>query len=258
MDRSAELPATRHGHSPAHSGHLLPPCPRKSASIQTLRMEAYQGWALNAPRPTQLQFLIRLNVLDALARNAMALNFPVEGLCADHFNSPFTHQGPGPGPGPVSTVWTGAPQSLAPTVLQRTVRHHPWIDLFPLPRFRDNILLALEADFIDEDELCGDLLNVEDAHRSTNAKPSLLVWGEPSDPRGWEASAGFLQKWAWLARGCPELIEGTNHWRTKRGETRVVIELGTEQCVSVDYDVAPTYRARSMPVGRCFVLNPES
>ncbi|KAH7353189.1 hypothetical protein B0T11DRAFT_286405 [Plectosphaerella cucumerina] len=236
MNKSPEPHVVRRRHNPSHSGHLLPPCPRKSSSIQALRMQAYQGWALNAPRPSQLQFLIRLNVLDALARNALAIGFPVEGLCADHFDSPFTCQGPGPNPESESDVFTGSLQSLAPTVLQRTVRHHPWIDLFPLPRFRDNILLALEAGVIDEDELCGDLLNVEDANRSTDTKPSLLVWGEPSDARGWEASITFLRKWAWLAQGCPELVEGTNHWRTKRGEKRLVIDLGREELTTATSD----------------------
>ncbi|KAF3360540.1 hypothetical protein VdG1_01500 [Verticillium dahliae VDG1] len=171
-------------------GHLLPPCPRKSASIQALILDTFQDYSLNAPRPSQLQLLIRLNVLDGLARNAEALGFPVKGLCADEFISPFNYQN-----GHRPSSQPSHPESL------RT---------------------------IDEDELCSDLLNVEDTNWSDVEKPSLILWGEPWDIKGWEASAAFLRKWGWITQGCPELIEGTNYWRRIRGEQGIVFDVSDD------------------------------
>ncbi|KAM0629296.1 hypothetical protein ACHAO3_002461 [Verticillium nonalfalfae] len=204
-------------------GHLLPPCPRKSASIQALLMDTIQDYSLNAPRPSQLQLLIRLNVLDGLARNAEALGFPVKGLCADEFISPFNYQD-----GHRPSSQPSHPESLSPTALQRTVRHHPWVDLFPLARLRDNVLRGLDSEAINEDELCSDLLNVEDTNCSDVEKPSLILWGESWDIKGWEASAAFLRKWGWITQGCPELIEGTNYWRQIRGEQGIVFNVSDD------------------------------
>ncbi|KAG7126162.1 hypothetical protein HYQ44_001202 [Verticillium longisporum] len=195
----------------------------KSASIQALILDTFQDYSLNAPRPSQLQLLIRLNVLDGLARNAEALGFPVKGLCADEFISPFNYQN-----GHRPSSQPSHPESLSPTAPQRTVRHHPWVDLFPLARLRDNILRGLDSGTIDEDELCSDLLNVEDTNWSDVKKPSLILWGEPWDIKGWEASAAFLRKWGWITQGCPELIEGTDYWRRIRGEQGIVFDVSDD------------------------------
>jgi Domain of unknown function (DUF3425) len=148
-----------------------------------------------------------------VARNAAALGFPTEGLCHDDMVSPFNQQGPHL---PCSSIpLSSCPESLRPTGLQLTVMHHPWIDLFPIPHLRDNVLRAASAGFFDEDELCADLVNLDDGQ---GERPSLIVWGAPWDPRGWEATVPFLRKWGWLTQGCPEIWEATNFWREKRGE----------------------------------------
>ncbi|KAJ9156322.1 hypothetical protein NKR23_g985 [Pleurostoma richardsiae] len=115
--------------------------------------------------------------------------YALDGLCQDEHISPFNEQGPRLG-GAASLP--SCPTSLQPTALQRTVRHHPWIDLFPIPQMRDNMLNGIVAGILDEDELCADLLNVEDNRE--DEKPSLIVWGSPWDPQGWEASVAFLQR----------------------------------------------------------------
>ncbi|GJC87783.1 hypothetical protein ColLi_10621 [Colletotrichum liriopes] len=98
--------------------------------------------------------------------------------------------------------------------------HHPWIDLFPFPRLRDNVLLGVAAGLLDDDELCADILEVKDEDLS--GRPSLIVWGEPSDWMAWEANEAFFRKWGFLARGCHEILRSTNHWRAKRGEKGIV------------------------------------
>lgn len=108
------------------------------------------------------------------------------------------------------------PPSLQPTALQRTRSHHPWLDLFPLPNMRDNLLRA--QDSFDEDQLCIDIMGFWDPSLESCF---LFVWGEPADPRNWEVTENLLRKWPWMIRGCPELLESTNYWRRQRGEKMI-------------------------------------
>lgn len=177
-----------------------------------------------------LSIVTKLNVFKALSANNLRLGFADEWL---HYESisPFNQEGPH------STKFEealqSAPPNLRPTNLQRQIRHHPWIDLFPLPRMRENILRA--QDIFDEDQLCCDLLTLdfgieeemshesastEVARTATNIekRPILLIWGDPTDPNMWEATESFLGKWHWILEGCDEIIRSTNRWREKRGE----------------------------------------
>ncbi|KAH7127957.1 hypothetical protein B0J13DRAFT_454249 [Dactylonectria estremocensis] len=203
---------------PQHGGHLLLTCPQRLAKVQSYMKRAYEDYSLNAPRPAFLQVLIRINVLNAMARNATMLGLPVEGLCHDEFISPFSYYGPhlADSRNPLLAL----PTSLQPTPMQMTITHHPWIDTFPIPRLRDNVLQGIVTETLDEDELCKDLLRVED-EKSADDKPCLIIWGDPWDVRGWEASVAFLKKWGWLLDGCPELLASTNNWRALRGEKRL-------------------------------------
>lgn len=173
--------------------------------------QAYVDHSLHCPRPDHLPILIRLNVLSAMTHNCALVGFEPDGLCRDEEISPFCPGGGGQWP-------ATCPASLQPTLLQRNVEHHPWIDLFPFPDMRDKFLLALETGYFDEDLLCHDILGVSNLEDDT---PSLLVWGDPSDPRNWEASTKFLRKWGWLVSQSRELLDGTNHWRGVRGERRL-------------------------------------
>lgn len=131
------------------------------------------NWGLNLPSPHDLPLVTRLNTFDALAWNALMLRIPVECLETDDHSSLFNYQGPTP----PSAEEPSLPTYLRPTALQQTVTHHSWLDLFPIPRMRDNILRGIEAGEYDEDELCDtlccDLLKFDE---TTNA--ALVVWGE--------------------------------------------------------------------------------
>lgn len=201
------------------AGGLMLVCPVRRERVHSLARKAYEDYSIRSPRPSNLSTLIRINILNAVARNASALGFPVEGLCHDDFISPFNQLGPHVLNSPILSC----PASLRPTELQLAVTHHPWIDLFPVPRMRDNVLSAVVAGLIDEDELCADLVNTDEGHTE---RPTLIVWGESWDPLGWEATVPFLRKWGWLTRGCPEIWEATNTWRETRGEKRLVFGAG--------------------------------
>ncbi|KAM5380118.1 hypothetical protein ACJZ2D_003765 [Fusarium nematophilum] len=183
--------------------------PEIRSRLEQFTREAYQEYMLAAPRPTALHTLTQLNVLHALGANAAALGISIASLCAEDSISPFNHQGP-------CGSWDSAPPGLRPTALQTAVRHHPWIDLFPVPEVRDCFIRISSGAY--EDELCVDLV---DAEPSDEEKPKLIVWGDPSDPRAWEATVPFLRKWGWVVRGCQGLFDATNHWRQLRGEKKL-------------------------------------
>jgi hypothetical protein len=61
-------------------------------------------------------------------------------------------------------------------------------------------------------------LSGSDPDEVTAGRKGLIVWGEPHEMKSWEATPGFLAKWGWVADGCDELVEISNHWRMKRGE----------------------------------------
>ncbi len=163
------------------------------------------------PRVDQLLTLIQFNVFRALISNTSSLGFTMAWLQEDAisaWNSASEH------------ATSSCPASLRPTLIQREIEHHPWIDLFPIPRMRDNMLLA--GDSYDEYELCNDLVDFCDV---PSERTGLVVWGEPWDPSGWEISQSFLRRWGWVVKGCEDLLVSTSYWRKQRGEDPLVFKL---------------------------------
>ncbi len=158
-----------------------------------------------SPRVDLLLTLIQFNVFRALMSNNKHLGFGLEWLDVEAI-SPFNIS-----LSPRS--YESMPVNLRPTRLQHTVEHHPWIDLFPFPRLRDNLLL-LGPEY-DDTDICHDIVEIFDR---PSEKAGLIVWGEPWNPCGWEVSMDFLEKWAWVVKGCDELLQSTNYWRERRGE----------------------------------------
>lgn len=117
------------------------------------------------------------------------------------------------------------PESLRPTALQLAVPHHPWIDAFPFPSFRNSLLTHADALAADEGELsdvklCSDTLGLD-----VRTSAGLLVWGDPWDASAWELSEAFFTKWCWILYGCDELLASTNYWRASRGEPSLCWDL---------------------------------
>jgi hypothetical protein len=119
--------------------------------------------------------------------------------------------------------------------------------MFPFPQIRDNLiqcedhvdvvdfLMDLFGDMVNGNvpitpEISGSLpsstqmlLHSEDDDMVTAGRRGLIVWGEPYVKESWEATPGFLKKWAFLLKGCDELIEISNRWRAIRGEDPVIL-----------------------------------
>lgn len=208
------------------------------ARLQRFALEAVRSYMLNRPDANQLTRVMQLNTINALTSNASALRLPVDWLICDAM-SPFGLIGPPPPPPPPSPVITeepGAaagslvspPASLVPTALQRRIPHHPWIDLLPLARMRDNWLLAIyvcESLAEDDEVQLWDDLVEWGGGGGDGAAAGLVVWGEPSDPRSWEVTVPFLRRWGGLLlQGCDEILESTNYWRSRRGERRLCFQ----------------------------------
>lgn len=174
---------------------------------------AIQSHALGTPNIDHLIILSRLNVQRAFTDNTAAVGMTLEWLRDDDSISIYNVAS-------VGFSQDSVPLALRPTPLQRTKPHHPWIDCFPFPQIRDN-LIAVEDEF-DDSELCSDLMAFWDTR---NSGATLLVWGFPWDPNNWEVTEGFLKKWGWIIRGCPEIMQSTNRWRTLRGEKRLTLSV---------------------------------
>ncbi|KAF4635832.1 hypothetical protein G7Y89_g2270 [Cudoniella acicularis] len=179
--------------------------------VNKIELMASWDYMLGSPRVDLLLTLIQFNVFRALLKNTISIGWSLDWLECDDMASPWN-----------STLEDNppCPEALQPTLVQRSIKHHPWIDLWPIPKMRDNILLA--GDSYDEDQLCNDLVEFEDV---SNDQTGLIVWGEPWDPSGWEMSEAFLWRWEWAVKGCVELVESTNYWRERRGEKALLIKV---------------------------------
>lgn len=137
------------------------------------------------------------------------------------------------------------PGGLDPTHEQMSRAHQTWIDLVPFPKMRNNLIQWESsfdhAEFVED--MVGHFVDLRSLSRSETGPASsgkqvvrlqggdssdadssgkgLVLWGEPYLAESWEATPGFLRKWAWAAEGCEELIESTNRWRRARGEQSV-------------------------------------
>ncbi|KAK8004866.1 hypothetical protein PG990_010903 [Apiospora arundinis] len=112
------------------------------------------------------------------------------------------------------------PPALLPTVLQQTVPHGNWIDIFPSPEARDALIRAVGSGAMDEDELWADCIGglYEGFPDDEVERRGVVAWSPPWDIAGWEMSEGFLRKWGWLFGTVPGALEATNRWRRERGE----------------------------------------
>ena len=108
---------------------------------------------------------------------ALWLNGALLGLTCNRSN--FVKSSPQP---------ASVPQILHPTQSQLTIPHHDWIDRFPFPKWRDNLILLSYV--IDSGELFKDFFTM----RSFTLKEGALAW----DPQAWEMSPDFQEKWGYL------------------------------------------------------------
>ncbi|KEY63920.1 hypothetical protein S7711_10246 [Stachybotrys chartarum IBT 7711] len=171
---------------------------------------AYRYYAACAPAITFRPSLSQFNFIRALWTNVEVLDLSSSQMSDDDALSPFNSLEPKQAETPTA-LESGLPAGLRPTDLQRTTLHHPWIDLLPIPKMRDNIFRR-GFDSFDEEELCHDMRG------RVHQDPGVLVWRDPWDPSGWEVTGSFVQSWGWAVVGCWDLFRSTNKWRALRDE----------------------------------------
>ncbi|GKT65275.1 hypothetical protein ColTof4_09329 [Colletotrichum tofieldiae] len=231
--------------TPKRAGILQGPPPTTAVHAQTSLSPPSFIFPFSADH---LLHLVQYNVFRAFVSNKRTLNTLLTG---------WTDAPPSPTTCPISgpyrddtTVYPlnpNIPFSLVPTHLQQTRLHSLWINLFPFPRVRDN-LIRREGSFDHWEllqDLIGELMSATpvgkrrgtpisitvsdpkpkwtltagvDEDEVTAGRKGLIVWGEPHDMQNWEATPGFLAKWSWAVDGCDELVESSNRWRLVRGE----------------------------------------
>lgn len=179
--------------------------------LQQFSSAAYQSYILGFPAADHLLTLSKVNVFRAFASNMTLLGMaPTSAWMLDDAISPFSLMRPN------HVDESKLPVALRPTRIQQQVPHHPWLDFFPHPKMRDNLVEA--EDHFDDEQLCVDIMGFWE---STQFPCGLLVWGEPSDPENWEVTEEFLRKYPWILRGCNSLLQSTNRWRAQRGENMI-------------------------------------
>lgn len=101
------------------------------------------------------------------------------------------------------------PPSLEPSSLQLTVPHHPWTDILPCSKLRDNIILALRS-MSDEQqtELCEDIVGAGKLQAAGHG-PGLLLWGDAFCLENWEVSEALLKKWCDIFKNCSILLKAS-------------------------------------------------
>lgn len=175
--------------------------------LQQIEVMAHAQYMLGSPRTDMLLHLIQFNFTKALVQNMRVLGLTSE-LLHDDAISPFNVTGPWQ-----YDIEPSLPSSLRPTIIQRTVAHHPWLDLLPIPEMRDNLISAGES--YDETQLCLDMKGHGRAHTDHTG---IIVWSDPWDQTGWEVTEPFARSWGWTVRGCVNLFRSTNSWRARRNE----------------------------------------
>ena len=166
--------------------------------------EIWRSNVTGSPGRDCLLALVQFNILRAVVSNARGLGLPDGYVLDDDAVSMFSNQ---------SVMLQDMPRSLRPTRLQTEIEHHPWIDLLPSAKMRDNLIQA--TDKYDEDELCNALLGFSP---NSKGKTGMVVWAEAWSPTAWEFTEEFIHCWGWTVQGCDDLLESTNRWRQARGK----------------------------------------
>ncbi|KAH8820657.1 hypothetical protein F5884DRAFT_661859 [Xylogone sp. PMI_703] len=178
------------------------------------------NYIFGAPTADHLLVVVKFNIFRALLLNMETLDIPVDAIESDDAVSPFVTTSQ-------KMLAMRLPSALQPTKSQMEVEHHPWIDMIPIPRMRDNIIRAGHS--FDEMELCGDFVGFFSGSR---IEKSVIIWGESWDPDGWEITEDFVRRWSWTVRGCHELFASTNRWRARRGEEPM--DFGSLECEEIE------------------------
>ncbi|KPI35177.1 uncharacterized protein AB675_10135 [Cyphellophora attinorum] len=157
--------------------------------------------------------LVYFNVLRGILSNIALLGLDYDMMQFDEYPSPFL-----PLSSSASSAIAFLPDSLMPTRSQKTMAHHPEIDVFPDAVFRDNWIACADEGRMDDDEFCFDLVGSRSRLDKRGSEgPGCWLRGEPWTAASWEFAEWFVLKYPFLFRGAAEFERGTNLWRRRTG-----------------------------------------
>jgi Domain of unknown function (DUF3425) len=163
------------------------------------------------PADDNLLSLMYYNVFRALVTNVKLLGLDTQLMHTDEYPSPFISG---------SASSQNVPPHLQPTLLQRTMPHHPCFDIFPDPVVRDQGIR--HTHLLPHGTLCMTLAGRNTWFENESSKRSgFVVWGPPEDANSWEVTEGFVFNWGWLVKGSLMMQYSTNRWRAVRGEPAI-------------------------------------
>jgi len=169
----------------------------------------HNGPLLYPPTSDHIITLIYYNVFRGLSKNIQALQLDLKLMRTKDYQSPFIT-----GDIDLSTL----PADFQPTLIQRTIPHHPCFDIFPDAVVRDNAITNW-ASQLPFGHLCMNL-----AGRSfwqeieLSQRQGCILWGAADCADNWEVTEAFVARWPYLVKGAYRLQAATNKWRWMRGE----------------------------------------
>lgn len=183
--------------------------PIPSGLLHRIENWALRQYAQGSPQQDLLISFIHFNIARSLVQNTQILEISSQEM-DDNAISQFCALG--------SKIMDSEkilslPLSLQPTKLQKATSHHPWLDIIPVAKMRDNIIST--GDSFDDRQLCRALRGLQNEQRGNTG---VIFWSESWDPTGWELTESFDRDWGWTIAHCWSLFESTNHWRSLRGE----------------------------------------
>lgn len=214
----------------ASSSTFLPPSlPNETVTFQPMtppRSESYS--TLSYPMPfggdanLTVPFLATTNALTKIATLLNCLN------CV--FDPVYEHTIP-------AVPHAALPPNLVPTTAQRTIPHHPLLDILPWPSVREKLICIFALPSAvrppvarDEDGKTGVMrmaYDLEDIPDGLRVHGNLSSWGDGNEmaEEAWEIGGQFFRNWWWCLDS--RVLELTNRQRLKRGLGRLRIDGNT-------------------------------
>ncbi|KAJ6088191.1 hypothetical protein N7486_009452 [Penicillium sp. IBT 16267x] len=107
--------------------------------LEQFAKSAIESYARGDPTADHLMTLTKVNVFRAFAQNLELIGWSPYWMDYDAV-SPFNQALPQRESTPDDH--SHIPLTLRPTRIQKRTPHHPWLDFFPLPKMRDNLIEA--------------------------------------------------------------------------------------------------------------------
>lgn len=168
----------------------------RAATIASPGERAKGQW----PSPWESQIRLQeVCVIAACLENALSLNIPAHEAIVPDRMSPFYC------PGGLIKLndFSNLPESLRPCATQIMTKHRLYIDLIPIPFFRERMISLIATIPSLEEPLANDIdNNGMICSGSAAGRGSGRAW----DPKSWEVQLWFRRKW-WFLFGNQELRE---------------------------------------------------